>query len=258
MLCRLTISVIEQLKTETGNSKVYFLYLDLANSKTLRPCVETFLLKEKQLHLMILNAGVMLPAEGKTTQGYEPHWGVNVVGHFGLQQLLMPTILSTAQTSKQGSVRICWLSSNLYTDAPKNLINFDDVNLVKHTGMQGGILKYGQSKAANILLAKETGSRYGKDNIISLAVHPGLIKSSLQRDFNFIFTLFMRIFAWDPRYGPINTLFASTSPVINETWNGAYIVPWTRRGALQNENAFNGPLQKRLWEYLERETERII
>lgn len=46
--------------------------------------------------------------------------------------------------------------------------------------MIGSWLRYGQSKLANVLYARELAERYL--NILSLSIHPGVIKTSLISD----------------------------------------------------------------------------
>lgn len=58
------------------------------------------------------------PESYLTTHGHDMQFGTNVLGHFYLTQLLLPTLLSTAVSSPiPGQVRIVNLSSNAHWGA---------------------------------------------------------------------------------------------------------------------------------------------
>ena len=154
------------MKTETGKVEAHFLNLDLADIKSATAAAKEYMSKEGRLDLLFNSGyylwqtiltirGVMNTAEdAKTPQGYEMQWvnlttprhrslqGTNVVGHFVFTKELLPLLLSTAK-EHPGRTRVVWISSNGHGLAPKEIINFDDVNLTKETGWT----RYGQSKA---------------------------------------------------------------------------------------------------------------
>jgi NAD(P)-dependent dehydrogenase (short-subunit alcohol dehydrogenase family) len=57
-------------------------------------------------------------------------------------------------------------------------MHFDNPNL---KGEYDGRLAYAQSKTANILMANEIDRRYGTRGLHGLSVHPGCIRTGLQR-----------------------------------------------------------------------------
>ena len=92
---------ISSIKKATPNSSgnLAFLSLDLADLTTIKASASDFLSKEKKLHVLFNNAGVMNPAQGsKTAQGYELQLGVNNIGTFMLTKLLTPILVATAKT----------------------------------------------------------------------------------------------------------------------------------------------------------------
>jgi retinol dehydrogenase-12 len=170
--------------------RITFLQLDLADLDSVVSCARGFLDYERKiegvgkerLDLLMLNAGIMAVPEGVTRQGYEVQFGVNHLGHFLLAKLLLPTLLSTAQsTSLAGSasdVRIVVLSSIGHLLAPLRS-GIDFTSLKTDCGGWFSLVRYGQSKLANLLFVKELERRYGKTGITSVAVHPGLIDTNL-------------------------------------------------------------------------------
>lgn len=103
----------------------------------------------------------------------------NYLSHWLLTYHLLPLLLSTARSAGPGAVRIVNVTSDghaLFTN--KKGIDFDNIDLESSSSMT----RYGQSKLANILHAKELHKRYGPGadgeeggEIWVAAVHPGHI-----------------------------------------------------------------------------------
>ena len=78
--------------------------------------------KESQLDILINNAGIMRPAPPLTLtpHGVDIQFGTNVLGHFYLTQLLLPTLIKTVQSSEDPNyrVRVVNVSSNAHWAAP--------------------------------------------------------------------------------------------------------------------------------------------
>lgn len=125
-------------------------------------------------------------------QGYDLQLGTNVLGHYLFATLLVPLLVSTAESAPAGSVRTVWVSSSAHYMAPKNGgINWDDINYTKD--IKGALLweAYGQSKAGDIILGREFARRYGDSGVVSVSLNPGNLKSNLQRHVNTIGNLFV-------------------------------------------------------------------
>lgn len=131
-------AVIEQIQHEAfGESKdeadsrteVRYLDLDLTYFESIRACVAEFVAREKRLDILVLNAGIIRVATGRTKEGYEIHFGLNYLGHALLTSLLVPTMLHTASTLQQpdSDVRVVVVSSEGHAVAPKGGIQFDKV-----------------------------------------------------------------------------------------------------------------------------------
>jgi NAD(P)-dependent dehydrogenase (short-subunit alcohol dehydrogenase family) len=82
----------------------------------------------------------------------------NYLSHWLLTNTLLPALLRTAATATPGAVRIINVTSNGHNlFAPKVGIDFSDMNQVSGSPLS----RYGMSKLANILHAKELHRRYG-------------------------------------------------------------------------------------------------
>lgn len=163
---RLAISAIkEAVPNSTG--KLDLLTLDLADLTTIKPAADAFLAKETQLHLLINNAGVMMPPQGsKTAQGYELQLGTNCVGPFLFTKLLTPTLVQTAKTAPKDSCRVVWVSSSAAEVlSPNPAIEVDNLDYSRDRIKE---FKYGISKAGNYFHSTEFAKRHKADGVISL------------------------------------------------------------------------------------------
>ncbi|KAI0911615.1 hypothetical protein F4823DRAFT_623384 [Ustulina deusta] len=175
----LTARNLEKAKTALGDilddgNKVHLLKLDLESLASVRACAEEFLARSQTLHILIANAGVRLVPEGRTPDGFEVHWATNHLSHFLLFELLKPTLLRCSTPAFQS--RVVAVSSTAHRTAP---LNFDDLNFEKRK--YDGVAAYGQSKLANVYMANEIERRYGSQGLHGWSVHPGGIRTGLQR-----------------------------------------------------------------------------
>ena len=141
--------------------------LDLSNLASVRRFVTYVKEKYSKIECLVNNAGVMFTPPGKTNDGFEIQFGTNVIGHFLLAKSLVDI------TSRQ-----VWLSSKAHTRLGAPRIDFDAITEVDESNYNT-ILRYQQSKLGNILLAKYFNEHYS--NIVSVAVHPGIVKTNLGR-----------------------------------------------------------------------------
>lgn len=236
--------------TSINASKVKFIHLDLGDLSSIKGFVDEFNKFAPRLDYLILNAGVMMsPYDSKTKDGYELQFGTNVVGHFALVKALLPTLEDSA---KKTNVRVVWLSSTSHWSAPKPAIQYDDLHILKAgKGLMGDQVRYGQSKAGDILLAFHMNRVYSKKNITTLAVHPGAIATELQRHMgeNFVTRLMNSILLWPTPYGALNSLYAATSPKIK---GGEYIIPWATATKARSD-LYDEKAQTELWDYCEKQ-----
>jgi NAD(P)-dependent dehydrogenase (short-subunit alcohol dehydrogenase family) len=187
--------------------------------------------------------------------GYEAQLQTNYLAHWLLTYHLTPLLLSTsAATLPPGSVRIVNVTSMGHAYAPKGGIAFSDMNQLQGGGPWS---RYGQSKLANILHARELSRLYGARGIWTAATHPGNVDTDLSRNSAYIGKLssvgapILRclgvvITAAQAAATPV---FAATSA---ELVSGAYLVPVAKVGK-ESKEAKDGELGKKLWAWTEGE-----
>ena len=254
---------IEWLKRETGGKLANFLQLDLANLDSVRKAAAEFKEKEQELHILFNSGGVMMPPlDMKTSNGYDLQFGTNVIGHYLFTSLLLPILIHTAKTSKVagGHVRVINTSSGGHRFAPKGGVDYASIepNSIAADEARrkiGTHQLYGQSKWGNIVFSNELNRRYRDQGIISIAVHPGPIKTELQRHIpvNIVTRtaeyILDYILLWPPAAGALTQLYAGATPEGLEL-GGKYLIPWGR--AVEPRADTNDELAgQNLWTWLE-------
>ena len=146
---------------------------ELAEPASVRGCVATVKAAGIRLDGVICNAGVMALPELHKAYGYELQFFTNHIGHF----MLVTGLLE--QLTERG--RVVVLSSSAHKMAPKVGIELDNLDGAKG---YSGWPAYGQSKLANLLFAKQLARRFAGSQKTANAVHPGVIRTNLQRHMN--------------------------------------------------------------------------
>ncbi|KAJ7872781.1 NAD(P)-binding protein, partial [Mycena olivaceomarginata] len=199
---------INDLKSQTGK-KAEFLQLDLADLHSVKRAVQEFTEKETRLDVLFNNGGVMVPPiEQLTAQGYDLTFGTNVLGHFYLTKLLLPTLSATASPGKPARV--------INTSSIASEINGPDINYntLKDSPARKkmGVNKlYAQSKFTNVVFSNELFRRYGDEGIVSVALNPGNLRSGLQRHLTGITKWIVELICHPTPLGALTQLWAGTS-----------------------------------------------
>ncbi|MDS7598507.1 SDR family NAD(P)-dependent oxidoreductase [Agrobacterium tumefaciens] len=144
--------------------------LDLMNPKSIDRFASDFLVSDKPLSRLILNAGVMATPLFRDEAGNEGQFSTNHLGHFRLAVRLWPALVGAKKA------RIIVLSSRGHMIPGFDL---DDLAFVKRPYEKWAA--YGQAKTANSLFAVAADKRGKEKGIRAFAVHPGSIVGPLAR-----------------------------------------------------------------------------
>ncbi|KAK7221391.1 hypothetical protein V2G26_009394 [Clonostachys chloroleuca] len=247
------LEAIEDITAKVPNAPpIKFVQMDLGSFSSVRKAAKTFLQETDRLDILLLNAGIMSTPPGTIEDGYEVQFGTNHMGHALLTKLLLPTLIKTAEEPKS-DVRVVVLASSAHQYAPaKEGIMF---NTLKSQAEQiNTVTRYGQSKLANVLFAKELARRYPKLTVSSL--QPGLVTTNLANtmsDNSWIMRIAWKVTTFfigvDVPTGTLNQLWAATSPDVK---SGEYYEPIGRTG-LGKPHTNNSALARKLWDWTENE-----
>lgn len=160
----------QQILAVEPNARLSVMPLDLADLDSTRRFGERFLALGHPLHLLCNNAGLAMPPQDKTRQGFELQFGTNFLGHFALTGHLLPALRTTA------AARVVHVASIAHR---MGRIAFDDLHFERRTYKQ--MPSYGQSKLANLMFAFELQRRFATAGIdaISVAAHPGYAATNI-------------------------------------------------------------------------------
>ncbi|PQE07447.1 Short-chain dehydrogenase protein [Rutstroemia sp. NJR-2017a BBW] len=173
------LPTVQEVQAASPSTKIQFVQCDLGSYSSIRAAAQTVLSIAPKIHVLINNAGVMAPAEYRTTaEGVEVQFGSNHIGHFLLTNLLLPGLEAAAA---EGGARVVNLSSNGWGLGE---VRFNDYNFNNGKDWEKWAA-YGQSKAANILFARGLAKKLKAKGIQAFSLHPGGINTNLARDVDF-------------------------------------------------------------------------
>ncbi|KAI5923972.1 NAD(P)-binding protein [Camillea tinctor] len=239
-----TKSAISSIQAAVPSSKGELIYipLDLSDLDKVKIAANTFLSREKSLHLLINNAGVGYPPKGsRSAQGWELRLAVNCLGTWLFTQILTPTVVSTAKASPPNSVRVVWVSSSAAEGVDPNKFveglpaDNQPVANDKYEN-RGSLPVYCLSKLGGYYYAAEYAARHKKDGVVSVSLNPGNLDSEFWREQSSITTCILRkTVLYPPKMGAYTVIFAALSPEVTLDKSGKFIAPWGQLWEVSND-----------------------
>lgn len=172
---------------------LHLLQIDLLSLDSVEQAAKEFRQKEKCLHLLVLNAGIMAVPYGTTVDRFEVQLQTSYVSHFLLTDRLLGLMTSVESdeqvqaaedTSEQSEIvvrnefglavkdpRIIFVSSVGHWFAPFHFsldYQFDYFPNIIFT-----LFRYGMAKCAGIHFVKSLARRH--PSVLAVAVHPGIV-----------------------------------------------------------------------------------
>ena len=194
----------DDIMKTSGNNNVVLKKLDLSSQQSVRDFAADINKTEKQLHVLVHNAGMALSFFGKqSVDGVELTMATNHYGPFLLTHLLIDLLKKTAPS------RIVIVASELYKWSSVNLNNLNPVNV------KPAAYLYYVSKFANIYFCRELAKRLEGTGVTANCLHPGMIDSGIWRNvpfpLNYPMKLSTRGFFKTVEQGAETTIFLATS-----------------------------------------------
>ena len=248
-------SVIQTVKAAAPNVEVSFIACDFTSLDSVKNAGHQIVSSVSRLDLLFCNAGVMAVPKGTTKDGYEIQFGINHLAHALLVKLLLPVLMRT--TEESGSdVRIIFNTSVGFAFA--STIDFPKLRTEQEMGALGAFKRYGQSKLANILYARQLAEHYPA--ITTLSVHPGVVNTGLvsglstfNRHFVNVTTVGRQVTVAE---GAKNQLWAATTKK-NNIVNGMFYEPVGKVGQTTAASK-NNKLAAELWTWTEEQISPLL
>jgi len=216
----------------TGNQRVHVEQLDLLDHASIDRFVQAW---RGALHILVNNAGGVLPTLHRTPESWEQQFAQNHLGHFALALGLHGALKAAA------GARIVSVSSSGHLFSP---IVFDDLHF--NYRPYDALVAYGQSKTANSLFAVGAARRWWIDGITANAVMPGPVASNFIRNIDQpMAERLAREFRVDgkapafksPAQGAATSVFVATAPLLDGI-GGRYFEDCNEAEAVGNGNGY--------------------
>ena len=249
-------AALEKLLREVPGAAAELVLLDMASLASIRNFAERYVAAARPLDILVNNAGVMaLLKREETVDGFERQMGTNHLGHFALTGLLLPAL------QRGPASRVVTVASLAHRNGRIDAANLQGERNYKPWDA------YNASKLANILFANELErrARAAGLNLLSVAVHPGISRTSILENgpgtgdlkskvINLIAPLLMQ----DDVMGALPTEYAATMPNVR---GGEYIGPdglaefkGYPKVVQPRAHALDAGLARQLWEASEKLT----
>ncbi|CAG5180887.1 uncharacterized protein ALTATR162_LOCUS9487 [Alternaria atra] len=224
--------LMSEIKAKHPTASLSFIKMDLSSLRAVKESIEEGF-KHDRLDILMNNAGIIAKPAVLSTDGYEIQFATNHLGHAMLTKQLLPVLLKTAR-EPDSDVRVISNTSAGYEfhRAIKGGISFAelDVGGTMSRTVLGAWIRYGQSKLANILFAKELSRRHPE--LTSVIIHPGLVKTPMNTEMAGLSKFFVNVTSrlsgenWlAPHQGVLNQLWCAVGAEKEALKNGGYYTP---------------------------------
>ena len=220
MACRSekrTLPAVEEIIAKTGNKNIVFMQLDLASFASVNRFSKAFLATENRLDILINNAGMVGKERVKLNEnGIEMTLAINHLGPFLLTQNLLELLVKSGPGSRIINVSSSghhFANPQAFEDLDGNLAVDGALGVSEEFFLQLGparepnyfldnfmpafvhkafigfmmrpeIVRYANSKLANVLFTKELAKRLEGTGVSCYSLHPGVIKTDIGVDRN--------------------------------------------------------------------------
>ncbi|MFN8578324.1 MAG: SDR family oxidoreductase [Candidatus Sericytochromatia bacterium] len=238
---------LDEILIKSKNNKVKLMLCDFSSQKSIRAFVDEFKSKYDKLHILVNNAGLIIPERKLTEDGIELTFAINHIGYFLTTNLLLDLLKNSAPS------RIV----NVASDAHKaGHINFNDINYENNKYKSMNV--YCDSKLANILFTKELAKRLKGTNVTANCLHPGVVNTNFANDYAEKFGFIAKIvksFLITPEKGAETQIYLASSSEV-EGITGEYFDK--KKIKTPSKEARDPEIAEKLWKISERMTNLMV
>ena len=226
------------IAAQTGSEALHVVHCDHANLDTVRAAAGELLERFDALHVLVNNAGLMLPQRRITVDGLEETFQVNHLSAFLLTALLRDRLAASAPA------RVVTVSSAAHRGLSLDFADLQSVNRYDGLGV------YARSKLANVLFTYELARRLEGSGVTANTLHPGLVRTRFGHDNGAVMRAFMTLmqvppFGVSPRRGARTQVWLASAPEVDGV-SGRYFV--RRRARRSSRGSYDREAQRRLWD----------
>ncbi|TVU08012.1 hypothetical protein EJB05_41394, partial [Eragrostis curvula] len=167
MLCRNKErgeAALNQIRSKTGNANVHLEICDLSSISEVKSFASKFTSREKPLHVLVNNAGLLERKHVTTAEGLELNFAVNVAATYFLTELVMPLLEKAAPDARVITVS----SGGMYAEPLNKDLQFND-------GKFNGKQQFSRNKRVQVAVTEWWSEKYRDKGVGFYSMHPGLV-----------------------------------------------------------------------------------
>lgn len=204
----------ERIRQETG-ATVDLELAELSDLVQVRALADRLLEGHPEIHVVLLNAGAIVPERRLTPQGYELSLAINHLSPFLLANLLADRVA----TSGQGRI------ISVVSDAHRaGKVRLDDLHATRGYSAFGA---YANTKLLQTITTLELARRLSERGAVVHAVHPGVVRTSIGDSLGGAMAWMSKllgVFMTSPEQGARTSIASATSEALG-TRTGLYLTP---------------------------------
>ncbi|KVH98598.1 Glucose/ribitol dehydrogenase [Cynara cardunculus var. scolymus] len=155
-------AALSEIQSTTGNQNVHLEICDLSSVNDIQSFSSRFKAKEIPIHVLVNNAGLLENSRVTTSEGYELNFAVNVLGTYGITELMLPLL-----EKSQPDARVITVSSGgMYTAPLTTDLQFKGEKF-------DGVEQYARNKRVQVALTEKWAEKYSNKGIGFYTMHPG-------------------------------------------------------------------------------------
>ncbi len=232
----------DEIRKSSGNSAITLIVGDMSSQQDIRKVAAKFKEDFSQLHVLVNNAGGLVPTRELSVDGIEKTFAVNHLGYFLLTNLLLDVL------SKSAPSRIVNVASSVHHYAKLDFENLQGER--KYRQFQA----YSLSKLENVLFTYELARRLEGSGVTVNCMEPGAVYTNFYNNSGFGLRVFASLFGWTmrtPEKGAETVVYLASSPDV-EGVTGKYFKD--KKAVSSSKLSMNQSISARLWELSEKLT----
>ncbi|XP_066502491.1 retinol dehydrogenase 12-like [Hoplias malabaricus] len=197
-------AALKEIRQRSGNQNVHLRIVDTSSLDSVRNFAAQILEEEKELHILVNNAGASGLPKGITSDGLEVSFATNHVGPFLLTNLLLDLL------KKSAPARIVNVSSANHWRGKVDFSHFHGENL---TYTMDSV--YNHTKLHNVIWTNELARRLHGTGVTANSLHPGVVMTEVMRYYHWLVRLIFNVvgifFFKSSEEGAVSTIYCAVA-----------------------------------------------
>ncbi|KAI4901483.1 hypothetical protein NFI96_012287 [Prochilodus magdalenae] len=195
---------LKEIRQISGNQNVHLRLVDTSSLESVRKFAAQILKEEKELHILVNNAGASGLPRKITADGLEVSFATNHVGPFLLTNLLLDLV------KKSAPARIVNVSSANHWRGKVDFTHFRGDNLSYQMDSV-----YNHTKLHNVIWTNELARRLQGTGVTANSLHPGVVMTEVMRNYNWLVRLIFNaigiFFFKSSEEGAVSTIYCAVA-----------------------------------------------